>query len=296
MQDAARQKPATDCRPTVACELDCLSRPFGQPSNIIHLMNKKLILPCLPALAACLALGLSTSRASSEILLQQLGSNEVTDFQDSFSNPPTKSDTVAVEGKFAGRMGEKLVMEAGNLVLRPNAIDSSKAPVIYLDRVDLSVENDVTVMFGGINVEGGRFYWGGKAVFGEEATQRPAILEIMPGPSKVEGQDLEFGPNGVVSVRFYTRDRVNKFVNHDPAVKPVQLSGKLHINSGAKLRLSFDENLQEALPEGEYTLIRATEATGSDPVVSQVQGTDAIDLSKLSCEIRGNELLLKVAP
>lgn len=260
-------------------------------------MNQKFVLSSLPAFVACLLLTSAKSLASSEILLQEMGSNEVTDLQDALSTPPTKSDTLVVEGKFAGRKGEELVIEAGNLIIRPNAATgTSKTPTIYLDRVDLAVENDVTVEFGGINVEGGRLFWGGKAAFGAVPAPKPAVLEIMPGPSKVEGNNLELGANGVLSVRFYTRDRVTKFVRQDPAVKPVQLGGNLTIDPGAKLRLTFDERLQEALPAGEYTLIRAADATGTAPVISQVQGTDALDLSKLSCELRDGELLLKVAP
>jgi hypothetical protein len=260
-------------------------------------MNKPIPLPITPVLAACLLLTNTLARASSEIVMQELGSAEVTDVQDALSETPTKSDTLVVEGKFAGRKGEELVLEAGELIIRPNAATGTrKTPVIYLDRIDLSVEKDINIEAGGINVEGGRLFWGGTATIGSGSGPTPAVLEVMPGPSKVEGHDLKFGPNSVFTIRFYTRDRVNRFVQGDPAVKPVQLGGTLDLSSGTKLRITFDERIAEALPAGDYPLIRASEIRGNAPAISQVQGTDALDLSKLSCQIRDNELVLSVAP
>lgn len=260
-------------------------------------MNKPILLPLTSALAACILLTNTPARASSEIVMQELGSTEVTDVQDALSDTPTKSDTLVVEGKFAGRKGEELVLETGELIVRPSAATGGrKTAAIYLDRIDLAVEKDINIEAGGINVEGGRLFWGGIATIGSGSGQLPAVLEVMPGPSKVEGNDLNFGPNSVLTVRFYNRDRVNRFVQGDPAVKPVQLGGDLEFGPSVKLRLTFDERLGEPLPPGDYTLIRAASISGPAPAISQVQGTDALDLSKLSCQVRDNELVLSVAP
>jgi hypothetical protein len=260
-------------------------------------MNKPILLPLTSTLAACILLTNTPARASSEIVMQELGSTEVTDVQDALSDTPTKSDTLVVEGKFAGRKGEELVLEAGELIVRPNAATGvRKTPIIFLSFIDLSVEKDINIEAGGINVEGGKLFWGGTATVGSGNGQTPTSFEIMPGPSKVEGHDLKFGPNSVLSIRFYNRDRVNRFVQGDPAVKPVNLGGTLELSSGAKLKITFDEGITEALPAGDYTLIRAAEIRGNAPAISQVQGTDALDLSKLSCQVRDNELVLSVAP
>jgi hypothetical protein len=259
--------------------------------------NTKTILSAGRTLfVASLLFSTPTLQANNEIVLQELGGAEVTDVQDALSDTPTKSDTLVVEGKFTGRKGEELTLEAGELIIRHSMTGVRKTPVIYLDRIDLAVEKDINIEVGGINVEGGKLFWGGTATVGSGNGPLPAVFEIMPGPSEVEGHDLKLGANSVLTVRFYNRDRVNRFVQGDAAVKPVQLGGSLEIAPGAKIRLLFDQRLSEPLPPGDSMLIRAGQITGEAPAISQVQGTDVLDLSKLSCEVRDNELVLSVAP